>query len=286
MGRNHITAMSVCLAVGGCLFPSLNEFGGAAVDAGVDATSDASDSSVIDSASDRSVVPESGTDAPVDVSPCTEPHIFCDDFDSTSGDPFGFQSSYGGGVAKGLLTTADFVSKPNAFLLTTPMTSSPGGAQYALKNVNSGTFATATLEFDVRIDLASFSGLGAADSVLFRFGVSNVDSLSLSWIVSSSETRVGQDVKQATVPLAGQDVHLPAQPLKQWTHVSMSVTLGSPPLLTVKYDGAQVFSGALHFQAEQYPLKFGPDVEVNVGIFYLESGSAPWRLEFDNVIVK
>jgi len=37
---------------------------------------------------------------------------------------------------------------------------------------------------------------------------------------------------------------------------------------------------------EKYPLEFGPNIVLGVGLNYLSGASAPWRIEFDNVVLQ
>lgn len=279
----------------GCLFPSLGELAGpsAIADGGPDSPTindAANDTSIVkDAAIDQSASDTSTTDAFVAdaaASPCVGTFLFCDDFDSVSVDPFGFQGSYSSGSGTAAINQVDFVSKPSSFEVVTGMTSTPGGAQYALKEISAGTFTGATVEFDVRVNLPSMAGLGPAESILFRFDPNAVNALELAWTVGPSSTWISNDVLQASTSYSGTNVTLPALVAKTWKHVAIVAKLGSPPTLTVQYDGVQVYSAALHFMNEKYPLKFDPDIEINAGIFYLDQASAPWHLELDNFIVK
>jgi hypothetical protein len=284
----------VLVGVGGCLFPSLDDYAGSTLpsDAGttdtsviVDASGDSSPPPA-DAKVDTSIVDSSTVDSsPIKV--CTGTFLFCDDFDTFNADPFGFQTSYSSGSGTAAVNAVDFKSAPWAYEVKTKTTNAMGGAQFALKQIVTGTFANVSLNFDARIDLPSTSGLGPAESILFRLGNPNVNAFELVWSVTASTTTISTDIIQAGKSYYPAN-NLVLAPLvaQQWKHVSISVKPGPPPTLVVTYDQTQLFSAALHFVGEPNTIKFDPDLEINMGIFYLDTASAPWQLEFDNVLVK
>lgn len=288
---------SVVLAA--CMFPSLGDLVGGSdasapgVDASIDApTSDVTTGDVTvgdagtDSASDAKI------DAPLtdgaSSSPCSLPNlIFCADFDKSVTFSSGWTNTYQAGFVAGALDKTNFVSPPASFAGSMTQASDGGGNTDIVVEKVFTTWSTKVfdVEFDVRADMASWAGLAQMDAVLVNLGGGGQNVLELDWQIDPTDpsTAFYVELDQNGSYASSTDIlSLPAPVLKTWLHVRFHVdTNPATPLLSVFYDGIQVLAPKALIAGT-----VDPRLELHVGLVYLQKISQPWKLEFDNVVIR
>ncbi len=234
------------------------------------------------------------TDAPADraidanadggSSPCQGTFLFCADFDTVTNVSDGWSSMYSQGATAGGFDKTTFISAPASFVASMTGQADAGGAtSWALdETLNMSIPSVLLLDFDVRLDVPSLSGLTQLDAVALNLGVYSNNDIQIVWQIEPNLTT--QIYAQKSVGgVSGGGIGLgpfASLAIGTWKHVQFRVTQGSPPTLDILYDGVNVLTAGQLPNAAQDPV-----IDLAVGITYLDTASAPWKIEFDNVVV-
>ena len=274
------------LVLGGCLFPSLDELGGAdaqAVDGAVDSFAPDAPSegdAQAEPDADADAAPQdSGSDAPSSFCAQHSSAVFCADFDESADAAAGFTTTYltdGGVVSR---DTTEYVTAPAALLAGNAVLASGASAHGAeVAYTNFTPLSSLTLDVDVRVDaLATQGSYVEAFALVFDSGAKS----SLQLNVKSASSEVGEELDPGDGGAKTYVGHaFPAKlPMGAWSHVTIDVSFAARTL-TVTVDAVVV--------VDHVTLAAGfatGKLDVYVGNAYSPGPSSGASIVYDDVLV-
>jgi hypothetical protein len=212
--------------------------------------------------------------------------LFCDDFDE--GTPLGVppwdQITNTNGSET--LSTASFVSSPDAMLVTVVPNASVSAidvAGYKSFTTKQGIAGAASLAFAIRIDAGDTSS--ASDAILGAIQLWNGSAyydleLEVFYVSATNDFQVSMSEYGSTGTYTEHMV-TPHIPMATWTNVAIGITLpaagdGSAPA-TLSLDGANAASITAHVTTSD------PIPEILVGTTFATPTAGGWSIAYDNV---